>query len=199
MARVWERSAAKGSALLLLLAIADHAHDDGTGAWPSQAMLAAKTRLSVRQVRRLTVTLEGAGELRVEKREGTTDLLTVLVQETPDNLSDPAGESAAPDVRPTPDIAVSDHPGHGRPTTPDIAVSDEPSSNRPLTVLQTTSPEGHAPAARCLSLEERRGARRDSSPPSDLARCACRHVRAEHDARRCHGPGCECSAFAVAA
>lgn len=63
---VWENSKADGSALLLLLAIADHAHDDGTGAWPSVAALARKCRQGERNTRYLLRKLEEMGELRTD-------------------------------------------------------------------------------------------------------------------------------------
>lgn len=119
MNRVWERASVKGSALLLLLAIADHAHDDGTGAWPSQKTLAAKTRLSARQIRRLLEQLVSRGELRVVPREGASALLTVLTGA--DNLSTPPalnGQGGA-------DKAVSGGPDMSAGTR-DIAVSYEP-------------------------------------------------------------------------
>jgi hypothetical protein len=122
MTEVWRYSRHKGSALLLLLAIADHAHDDGGGAWPSQETLAKKTRLSVRQVRRLLDYLVAAGELKLEERPGSTALLTVLTGA--DKMSDPGHE----DVRP-PRTAL-DEGSTKSPTTPDTAVSDEPSSIR---------------------------------------------------------------------
>ncbi len=46
----WEHSQHKGSALLLLLAIADHAHEDGGGAYPSIGTLAAKIRMTPRLI-----------------------------------------------------------------------------------------------------------------------------------------------------
>ena len=67
---VWANSAQKGSALLLLLAIADHAHDDGGGAYPSIQTLATKTRLTSRAVQVLLKKLEASGELRIERRSG---------------------------------------------------------------------------------------------------------------------------------
>lgn len=67
---VWEHSRAKGSALLLLLAIADHAHDDGTGAWPSMERLARKCRQSVRNVQYLLDKLVDLKELRIEPDAG---------------------------------------------------------------------------------------------------------------------------------
>lgn len=45
---VWERTRAKGSNLLMLLAIADYAKDDGRWAWPSVRTLTWKTRLTGR-------------------------------------------------------------------------------------------------------------------------------------------------------
>lgn len=95
-ARVWKYSRSKGSTKLILLAVADHAHDDGTGAWPSQTTLAEKTGLSERTVRRELKRLEQMGELRAVKREGLTTLFSVT---TPDKLS-----NSTPDkLSPTPD------------------------------------------------------------------------------------------------
>lgn len=65
MSRVWDESKAEGSALLLLLAIADHCHDDGTGAWPSIAALAKKTRLGIRNTQYQIRKLEEANELKI--------------------------------------------------------------------------------------------------------------------------------------
>lgn len=45
---VWERTRAKGSNLLMLLAIGDYAKDDGGWAWPSPRTLTKKTRLTER-------------------------------------------------------------------------------------------------------------------------------------------------------
>lgn len=70
MTQVWATSRMKGSALLLLLAIADHAHDDGGGAYPSVATLADKTRMKERQTRELIAVLERSGELEVERNAG---------------------------------------------------------------------------------------------------------------------------------
>lgn len=64
MSKVWEQSKQKGSALLLLLAIADHAADDGY-CWPSIEHLKDKIRMSARSVSRLVADLEADGELYV--------------------------------------------------------------------------------------------------------------------------------------
>lgn len=67
---VWENSKAKGSALLLLLAIADHAHDDGDNAYPSVETLTAKCRQSERNTQRLLRELEKAGEIVIKDQAG---------------------------------------------------------------------------------------------------------------------------------
>jgi hypothetical protein len=64
MTQVWERSEHKGSELLLMLAIADNANDQGI-AYPSTKTLAKKTRLDHRHTRRLLRILERSGELTI--------------------------------------------------------------------------------------------------------------------------------------
>lgn len=66
---VWQNSSRKGSELLLLLAIADHANEQGV-CWPSVDHLARKCRLSPRQVRRLIEKLVDSGEIAVEQGGG---------------------------------------------------------------------------------------------------------------------------------
>ena len=79
MNRVWKQSQQKGSALLLLLAIADNANDEGI-CWPGMQYLAEKTRLSKRQVQRLILDLDGTDELAIEYGAGRshTHLFHVL-------------------------------------------------------------------------------------------------------------------------
>lgn len=69
MSRVWDESKQNGTALLLLLAIADHANDQGI-AWPSISTLAAKARVKDRQAQNLIAQLESAGELVVKRGKG---------------------------------------------------------------------------------------------------------------------------------
>jgi hypothetical protein len=70
MAYVWEYSKQAGSDLLTLLAIADWTRDDGTHAYPTVPMLAAKTRLSTRSIQRIIVDLEAAGEITIKRSPG---------------------------------------------------------------------------------------------------------------------------------
>lgn len=67
---VWEYSKAKGSELLVLLAIADNANGETGIAWPSVGYIAKKTRLSERQVIRQIARLEEIGELSVKRNAG---------------------------------------------------------------------------------------------------------------------------------
>jgi DNA-binding MarR family transcriptional regulator len=67
---VWENSPAKGTELLLLLAIADAADDQGGNAFPSVNTLARKTRMSRRTVQRLVGQLESEGLITVRQAGG---------------------------------------------------------------------------------------------------------------------------------
>ena len=83
MSKVWKHSRAEGSALLLLLAIADFANDDGI-AWPSIATLAEKARISERMAQRHVKLLSEMGELEVDYRIGRSSLYRVLTPVTDD-------------------------------------------------------------------------------------------------------------------
>jgi hypothetical protein len=69
MSRVWAASRQAGGALVVLLAIADFADDQGV-AYPSIPTLACKARLSERQVQRVIAELVGGDELMVEPGQG---------------------------------------------------------------------------------------------------------------------------------
>lgn len=69
MARVWADSKHAGSELLMLLAIADFADDDGN-AYPAVPTLAAKCRTTPRHANRLLSALRASGELEVRINEG---------------------------------------------------------------------------------------------------------------------------------
>jgi hypothetical protein len=69
MSAVWEHSRQEGGALLLMLAIADHANDAGL-AFPSIERLARKARLTPRQIYRLVQQLLGSGEIEIEHGGG---------------------------------------------------------------------------------------------------------------------------------
>lgn len=69
MARVWADSSHNGTELLMLLAIADFADDDGR-AYPSVAGLATKCRMKPRNANYILAALQESGELRLRHNEG---------------------------------------------------------------------------------------------------------------------------------
>lgn len=104
---VWERSRQKGSGLLVMLAIADYAKDDGTNAYPSNAALQRKTRLCERAVRQNLSQLVESGELRIRVAAGPSGCnrydLTLPTQpveppatEDPDERPDEGGGKDCP-------------------------------------------------------------------------------------------------------
>jgi len=82
MAAVWKDSGHKGSALLLLLALADNADDDGF-CWPGIEHLAAKIRMTPQSVINLSKKLEESGEIYIDhnRRRGNRYLVTVGLNE----------------------------------------------------------------------------------------------------------------------
>ena len=69
MSEVW-RTKLPTVEKMVLLVIADHANDEGTEAWPSQATIATKASISVRTVQRAVNSLVSSGFLRLEKHAG---------------------------------------------------------------------------------------------------------------------------------
>lgn len=69
MRRVWKESKQSGSYLLLLLAIADFANDDGE-AYPAVSTLAKHCRMTTRNANHLLAVLKVSGELEVRLNEG---------------------------------------------------------------------------------------------------------------------------------
>lgn len=63
MSHVWRRYPNGGGEMLLALALADHAHDDGTHIYPSIKQLADKTRQSTRTVQYQLRNMEASGWL----------------------------------------------------------------------------------------------------------------------------------------
>lgn len=140
---------------LVLIGLADHAKEDGTAAWPSQARLADYARCSDRQVRRCLRSLEEAGTIlrgdqrlvaHLPKHERPVvwdcNLGAIRSDCPPDKMSGGGGD---------PRTWMSAPPGPGCPApqdtdvrTPRTSVSDKPSLNRPGTV-RGTARGGDAP------------------------------------------------------
>lgn len=70
MSWVIEHSKQKGSSFVVLLMIANHAHSDGTNAFPSYDTIARESRISHRQVTRIIPKLEASGELVIDRHGG---------------------------------------------------------------------------------------------------------------------------------
>jgi len=64
--QVWKNTQAIGSQLIVLLAIADFAQDNGK-AWPSVRTLAKKARISMRHTQKVIKQLRIMGELNVKQ------------------------------------------------------------------------------------------------------------------------------------
>lgn len=69
MSEVWRTNLPTVEKMVLLV-IADHASDDGTEAWPSQATIAAKASISIRTVQRAVNSLVEKGYLWMAKGAG---------------------------------------------------------------------------------------------------------------------------------
>ena len=82
MTRVWANSKQKGSALLLMVSIADYANEKGV-AYPSIETLARKVRMSERNVQLLLRRLEEAGELDIKASAGPSgcNLYRIILDE----------------------------------------------------------------------------------------------------------------------
>ena len=123
MTAVWDHSSQKGSDLLVLLALADNAQDDGSlGKFsPGIETIARRARMTARSVQRVLSRLESSGELTIERVKGRTNkyrLNLEVIREsegadprqdvTPDNLSPVTLVSSDPrqDVRGTHDTGV---------------------------------------------------------------------------------------------
>jgi hypothetical protein len=73
MAWVWKHAPIKGTDLLILLAIADHASEDGGNAYPSIKTISVKARVSQERVRQGLRRLEEKGLLLTASKQGGTD------------------------------------------------------------------------------------------------------------------------------
>lgn len=69
MSAVW-RTRLPLTEKMVLLIIADHANDEGTEAWPSQATIAAKGSITIRTVQRSVNNLVAKGYIRLQKHAG---------------------------------------------------------------------------------------------------------------------------------
>jgi hypothetical protein len=78
MTEVWDKAPYKQSDLLVLLALADSANDEGV-CWPSVPTLARRGRVKDRQVQKVLVRLEADGWLTRRERAGRSTIYTVMI------------------------------------------------------------------------------------------------------------------------
>lgn len=97
MSYVWEHANAKGADLLLLLALADMANDDGDS-WPSVATLAKRTRLDIRRVRRMLKQLEMDGIITRKHRFNGSGFTSTLYKISPSGIRASSGTGATTDT-----------------------------------------------------------------------------------------------------
>lgn len=121
MNAVWEHSRSKGAARLVLLAIADHTGDDGTGAFPGYERLVKKTRLSERGIR---------GNIR----ELEVDLQELVVAEHPDDRRRNIYSVRLPGLRAYEEIPAKIA---GVPPDPESRASDQPKQDPIQSVSET--------------------------------------------------------------
>lgn len=159
-----EATTRRPQALLVLVAVAEHAGDDGTGAYPSLATLATETRLSRRSVLRLLAELEAGGDLAVIRNAGRGNgYVVTLTGATPDtgdshgtgatgdtgdaaDTGDSGGAtSATGDTGPVPPLAPE--PYRTVRTVPSSARGPLDSTDDPLIDLAIASRGGRAPSA----------------------------------------------------
>lgn len=183
---VWAHSSQSGTALLVMLALADHA-DANMVAWPSAATLAAMARTTDRHARRILKDLVAAGEIEpvgtgsrgVVKYRLTFDT-HVRGEAPPTPDTDVRGEDHQPltpmsgDAGVTPDTHVTPRltPTSGDPLTP---MSPEPSGNRQRTV----GGGGDARAREGGPLVQSGDPNADVAAITDQARAILRHWNAE--------------------
>lgn len=119
---VIEHSRHKGSALLVMMIIANCANESGQDCWPSKERLARDTRMSPRQLDRIVNRLERSGELKVMHSTGrfSNHYGFPLMLSNPDKMT---GLSQSP----TPSQLCPSNPVISG-TNPVIAMSHDPSS-----------------------------------------------------------------------
>ena len=130
MTLVFSHSTAAGADRLLLLAIADHAGDDGDDAWPSVPTLARKTGISERSVQRGISRLVDGGHLAVTRCAGRngTNRYRVL-------MAPPRGRQSVTGDDLTP-VTELRHPGGDtqvspeRPVRPSSPLPPKPTASR---------------------------------------------------------------------
>lgn len=133
MSHVWDFGPENQSELLVLLALADHADENGK-CWPSMERIARKARMSIRTARRTIRKLEAAGLVSVSVSVGRSSNQYIVHMGNPDTMAG-SGSKPGQSVRSTrPQLC---------PPNPDKAVADKSSKNHQRkTRTRDDAPEG---------------------------------------------------------
>jgi hypothetical protein len=164
MSWVLRNSPEKWGRRLVLLAIADHANDDGTECWASVATLAHKTRMSERQVRTCLRELEQSGAIVETGRtsRGTHNYTVIMVSaeggeiRPPENLAGAKSDAEGGEIRPKGGAKSAPEPSLD-PSGPVLAAANPPEAikidgrNLPYDVLaEVCGIEEGSPRARSI-------------------------------------------------
>lgn len=153
---VIENSSHKGSALLVMLMIANCANENGSDCWPSLPRLAKDTRLSKRQVLRVIEVLEKSGEITVQHSTGRHSNHYSFPLMNSDKMSP---------FKTSPNGDISGTNGDISRTNGDIAMSPDPSVERSVDPsLSARAGNGGFKKERSLTLAAR------SRPPTNQPR-----------------------------
>jgi len=132
--RVWQASSHRGSALLVLLAIADFAREEEGGeCYASVETIAKKARLSPREARRIiNERLKPSGELDIRERRGKTSFMSVRLPEagTPATGDTPVMGDRPPRSSGVGTPVARDRPPRSPATPKPLPNPNEPTSNQ---------------------------------------------------------------------
>jgi hypothetical protein len=156
MGRVWEHSRQSGGALLILLALADFADDNGRS-WPAVKTLAEKARMSERNARYVLRSLESSGEIAtiVGGGRGGTSGYVVTVGE-PAKGARVAGGQGLPGGKAR-RKGGSQLPKRGQPIAPEPSGTVNEPPEQQKAVPAAPPPSGLSPGDRWRPVEERIG------------------------------------------
>ena len=140
---VIEHSRHKGSALLVMMCIANCANEDGSDAFPSGDRLARDTRLTRRQVLRIIDKLEQSGEIAVRRSAGRLPNHYAFPLMNSEEMS-PLAKKRTPEATVTFQLVngdISDINGDISTPNQDIAMSHDPSIERSTDPPEEPSPK----------------------------------------------------------
>lgn len=135
---VWEHSEQKEGTLVILLALADCAQDDGRNAFPSVETLARKARMSERNARYCLRRLEESGEIeRIGKHGPGTTIYRICIEKWGANL---AGANLAGGQFDAPQ-GGNPFPKGGQPVAPEPSITVIEPSIPPLSPKGESAPK----------------------------------------------------------